>query len=537
MGVTAGSSARPLPRGQGAQRGGVTAGVYLRLLVAAGLVVLAASLWLLAPAGAEGEGGAAGWLVTTLPLLTVGLLVGAAVVAQHFPFSLGTGHKVMLGGAVYFADVLLLGPLLAVPVVGASELLGQALLTLRRDPLSGRRRRGPAGVAFNTAQQVLATAAGGAVYGLLLWGWPGAGGWSVLVPGGARRRRRSACSPPGGRRDDPRRQFRCGVHHGGPAAGGASVAGVAHQPAGAPDGDGWGVPGRLLPGLGPLPGALAPTARRGQRGGGGALPGPPGGGGQAGGPAGPEEAEAEALRELARRKDEFLGTVSHELRTPLTVVCGYAELLLARDAGLDGEARRMMGSLLTSATQLSLMVDDMLDFARVERGVLACRPREVDLVPVVRLSLVTLRGLRGGERVRADLPGHFLAYADPERCGQIVNRLVANSLQHAPGTEVTVRLYTPAGEPQRARLEVQDGGPGIPEAELVKVWEPFFRGQGAASRRSGGAGIGLALVKAIAEAQAGEVGAWSGAGRGSRFWVDLPLAPPGERHKDTTMVT
>ena len=91
------------------------------------------------------------------------------------------------------------------------------------------------------------------------------------------------------------------------------------------------------------------------------------------------------------------------------------------------------------------MVDDMLDFARIERGVLACRPREVDLVPVVRLSLVTLRGLRGGERVRADLPEHFPAYADPERCGQIVNRLVANALQHAPGTEVTVRLYTPAG--------------------------------------------------------------------------------------------
>ena len=119
-----------------------------------------------------------------------------------------------------------------------------------------------------------------------------------------------------------------------------------------------------------------------------------------------QEAEAEALRELARRKDEFLGTVSHELRTPLTVVCGYAELLLARDAGLDGEARRMMGSLLTSATQLSLMVDDMLDFARIERGRPGPRPREVDLVPVVQLALVTLRAA-GGERVRADLPGHF----------------------------------------------------------------------------------------------------------------------------------
>jgi signal transduction histidine kinase len=103
---------------------------------------------------------------------------------------------------------------------------------------------------------------------------------------------------------------------------------------------------------------------------------------------------------------------------------------------------------------------------------------------------------------------------------------------------VTVRLYTPAGAPRWARLEVQDGGPGIPAAEQAKVWEPFYRGQRAAiAEVPRGAGIGLALVKAIAEAQGGAVGVWSDAGRGSRFWVDLPVAPPAERHKETTMVT
>ena len=240
-----------------------------------------------------------------------------------------------------------------------------------------------------------------------------------------------------------------------------------------------------------------------------------------------QEAE-EARRELARRKDEFLGTVSHELRTPLTVVCGYAELLLARDAGLDGEARRMMGSLLTSATQLSLMVDDMLDFARIERGNLDARPREVDLVPVVQLALVTLRP--AGRGAGAGRPaGHFPAYADPERCGQIVNRLVANALQHAPGTEVTVPVYAgrgaPVGPPGGAgrRAGRPPGGAGQGLGALLP-------GPGATiAEGPRGAGIGLALVKATAEAQAGEVGAWSSAGRGSRFWVDLPVAPPGER--------
>ena len=153
-------------------------------------------------------------------------------------------------------------------------------------------------------------------------------------------------------------------------------------------------------------------------------------------------------------------------------------------------------------------------------------------MPVVQLALVTLRGLPGGERVRADLPGHFPAYADPERCGQIVNRLVANALQHAPGTEVTVRLYAgrgaPVGPPGGAgrRAGHPPGGAGQGLGALLP-------GPGATiAEGPRGAGIGLALVKATAEAQAGEVGAWSGAGRGSRFWVDLPVAPPGERTGD-----
>ena len=406
--------------------------------------------------------------MSALPLLTVGLLVCAAVTAQHFPFSLGTGHKVMLGGAVYFADVLLLGPVLAVPVVAASALLGQGLLALRRDPVSGRRRRGPSGVAFNTALPVLATAAGGAVYGLLLGGWPGAGGWSALVPGGAPPAQALGLLAAGAaavtmylvnsvavativalqRGERVWTVWRAGQHERLTETAGEYLAGYFLA---------WALsrePWLLLPAVASVVVVARSLARRAEV-------------ARREAQLARQEAEAEALRELARRKDEFLGTVSHELRTPLTVVCGYAELLLARDAGLDGEARRMMGSLLTSATELSLMVDDMLDFARIERGVLACRPREVDLVPVVRLSLVTLRGLPGGERVRADLPERFPAYADPERCGQIVNRLVANALQHAPGTEVKVRLFdagrgAPAGPPGGAgrRAGHPPGGAG-----------------------------------------------------------------------------
>ena len=314
------------------------------------------------------------------------------------------------------------------------------------------------------------------------------------------------------------------------------MGGLARRAARAPDGDGRGVPGRLLPGLVALPRALAPAAGPGQRGGCRALPRPaertwPNG--RRSWPA--RRPRRRGLRELARRKDEFLGTVSHELRTPLTVICGYAELLLARDTGLDGEAKRMMGSLLTSATQLSLMVDDVLDFARIERGVLTAaaggRPGAGGAPDPGHAARAAGRGDGAGRA-----PGALPAYADPERCGQLVNHLVANALSTPRGPRSRAPVH-PARHPvpEWARLEVQDGGPGMRRRGGERSGSPSTAGRAPRWRKARtGAGIGLALVKAIAEAQGGQAGAWSVAGQGSRFWVDLPVAPSPERESNAT---
>jgi len=240
------------------------------------------------------------------------------------------------------------------------------------------------------------------------------------------------------------------------------------------------------------------------------------------------EAEAAALRELDRLKNEFLSTISHELRTPLTVVDGYAQLLASRGRGLapdavEAQARR----ILSASAQLTHLVQDLLDFARLEHGDLAVHPRDGDLAPVLRETLADLRRRPGGERLEADLPDQLPARADPVRVAQVVANLLDNALKYAP--EGPVRLHGRAiangAAPGTVRVEVVDQGPGVPAGEQARIWEKFFRGAGVAELHAArGSGIGLAVVKALVEAQDGRVGLESAPGQGSRFWIELPAA-------------
>jgi signal transduction histidine kinase len=224
----------------------------------------------------------------------------------------------------------------------------------------------------------------------------------------------------------------------------------------------------------------------------------------------------------------------------LSIVCGNADLLLARGIGLDAPAADKVRSILVSATQLSRMVDDLLEFARVGRGGLTLRPEPTDLSAVIARTLAGLDGQEGGERVVADLPDRLPAYADPIRVTQAVTNLVTNALKYAPEGPVAVRAYpltgvihSGNGHPPGAggaangvalvRVEIEDAGPGIPAAEQPLVWDAFYRGAGATRNRGPrGTGIGLSVVKAVIEAHGGRVGLSSQPGAGARFWFDLP---------------
>lgn len=242
---------------------------------------------------------------------------------------------------------------------------------------------------------------------------------------------------------------------------------------------------------------------------------------------GRQAAEVAALRELSRLKDEFLSTVSHELRTPLQVVGGYGELLQLRlrATGVDPNTVALADHVVANAAGLALMVEELLDFARLGRDALPVRPEDIDLVPVLQRVIADLRQKPGAERLVVALPTTLPAHADPARVAQAVTNLVANALTYAPEGPIALRA-----RPTRrgvVRVEVADRGPGVPPAERRRVWEKFARGPDALVSAPRGLGIGLAVVKTLVVAQGGRVGLASAPGGGSRFWFELPAAPGG----------
>jgi signal transduction histidine kinase len=236
-----------------------------------------------------------------------------------------------------------------------------------------------------------------------------------------------------------------------------------------------------------------------------------------------EAASVEALREIARLKTELLSTVSHELRTPLTLIHGYAELLHVRAELLTPEDVAMMADeiLLGSRTMIRL-VDDLLDFSRMDISRIRLDRARVDVAELLRRHVQSWRSQAGGERLRLDVAPHLEAYADPTRLDQIIRNLISNALSHAPDGPVTVRggLESPW-----VRLEVGDHGPGISEDELPRIWESFFRGERARNSPNRGSGLGLAVVRQLVELHGGRVEAESRPGEGATCRVWLPSAP------------
>lgn len=239
------------------------------------------------------------------------------------------------------------------------------------------------------------------------------------------------------------------------------------------------------------------------------------------------EAEAAALREIDRIKDELLLTISHELRTPVTVVHGYAQLLLARASELDAAGVAQMAErILANSSQLARLAADLADFRSIEHGEVELQPSDIDLAPVLREAVAGFKRRADGNRLVAELPDRLPIRADSVRVAQAVSNLLDNAMKYAPAGPIVLRAWVANGI---LRLEVEDHGPGISPREQPRVWEKFFRGAGVAGLNvSRGSGIGLALVKALIEAHGGRVGLHSTLGVGSRFWFELP-APNAAR--------
>ena len=249
-----------------------------------------------------------------------------------------------------------------------------------------------------------------------------------------------------------------------------------------------------------------------------------------------KQIEAQALaRDAAERasrvKDEFLATLSHEIRTPLNAVVGWARMLSERE--VEPEVRsRALESIFRNATVQARMIDDLLDTARIVAGKLRLQMQLVDLADVATAALDVLAPLAEAKRITLakDLgEGLDPVLGDPDRLQQIVWNLLANAVKFTePDGRIEVRLEQLPG---RARVTVKDSGKGISPEFLPYIFERFRQADASSSRREGGLGLGLALVRELVELHGGSVSADSrGLGSGSAFVVEVPSASsPGGR--------
>ena len=232
-----------------------------------------------------------------------------------------------------------------------------------------------------------------------------------------------------------------------------------------------------------------------------------------------------AAEEANQLKDDFIAALSHELRTPLQPILGWTEVLRRRGK-LDDVTTRAMEVVHRNIRQQVRLVDDLLDLSRILHGKFMLRFETFDLRDQVRGAVEAFEESAALKRVRlaSTLPEAAVSmWGDPARVHQIVSNLIANALKFtAAGGRIGVRLEA---RERRAVIEVDDSGEGIAATDLSIIFEPFRQGQ--QSTRRGGLGIGLDLVRRLAEMHGGSVTvASAGLGHGARFRVELPLSRP-----------
>ena len=239
------------------------------------------------------------------------------------------------------------------------------------------------------------------------------------------------------------------------------------------------------------------------------------------------QAAKDAAEAANRAKSAFLANMSHELRTPLNAILGFSALL-RRDAGIVGRDREHLDIINRSGEHLLGLINDILDMAKIEAGRVELQIAPLDLHALVR-DLVGMMGQRALEKsleLRLEQSSRVVRYlrGDEIRLRQSLVNLLGNAIKFTREGAVTLRLDAgPDPSEPRLRIEVEDTGPGIAPEDQARVFEPFVQaGQTSAQK---GTGLGLAITRQFVELMGGRIGVSSRLGRGSCFWIELPVEP------------
>lgn len=233
------------------------------------------------------------------------------------------------------------------------------------------------------------------------------------------------------------------------------------------------------------------------------------------------------LKRLERIRQDFVANVSHELRTPLSSIKGYAETLLEGALEDKNNARDFVGIIHRDSERLSKLIDDILDLSKIESGKMRMSFGPVDLGEVARRTLSILENQAKAKNISIQLnmpEGLPFVRADETRLIQVLMNLTDNAIKYTPeGGRVAIVVSAEGGF---VRVDVTDTGIGIPEKDLPRIFERFYRVDKARSREMGGTGLGLSIVKHIVSAHDGQVWVASNPGQGSTFSFTTPIVTP-----------
>ncbi|MEV6601889.1 ATP-binding protein [Actinoplanes sp. NPDC051346] len=214
---------------------------------------------------------------------------------------------------------------------------------------------------------------------------------------------------------------------------------------------------------------------------------------------------AQLAQEVTRGKDDFLSLVGHEMRTPLTVISSYIDMLLTDDEPHTDDTRRLHEAIARATDTLRAIVDDLLDLAGLESGHLSVSLRQIDLSVIAGQALhrVQAPADANGVTVTADLPERLVTTGDPQRLRQLMDNLLSNAVKYSPdGGNTTLTLTY---DEHAVAITITDTGIGVPPGEHPHLFDRFYRASNARHSAVAGNGLGLSIVRAIAEAHHGTV--------------------------------